>query len=367
MTADVWDGPLAGLPFSLLLFRLWERRDSGSLRIQGEEGARSLCLLKGDLALADGFFSEEGFLRRLLSAQALTPVQAENCAGYARENKVPYPRALIELTILPPSRVWELLFDFWMEELFPVFDWQKADYSFDPKDLVEDARIFALTSTLSFILRGVRRMKNYDLIASSLPADTEPLQVLFPSHADLVHLTPHERYVLGLLQHNPRFGDLFGLSLVGKRESQKVLFALLSLGFAGPPQPKNRTKSSPELSSAGLEKIWSEFNDKCAFIYKYISKEIGPVASSVLEKALDEVRARLGPPLHGLELRTDGRVEFKPFPLMSLNLFTEETRKNFVRVLNEILMTEILAVKKTLGNSHEAAVVKSLEKIGEPN
>jgi hypothetical protein len=51
---------------------------------------------------------------------------------------------------------------------------------------------------------------------------------------------------------------------------------------------------------------------------------------------------------------------------MSLTLFTEESRKQFIRVLNEILMAEVLAVKKALGNAHEAGVVKSLEKIGEP-
>jgi hypothetical protein len=52
---------------------------------------------------------------------------------------------------------------------------------------------------------------------------------------------------------------------------------------------------------------------------------------------------------------------------MSLNLFTEETRKSFIRVLNEILAGEVLAVKKALGNAHEAGVIESLERIGEPD
>jgi hypothetical protein len=34
-------------------------------------------------------------------------------------------------------------------------------------------------------------------------------------------------------------------------------------------------------------------------------------------------------------------------------------------VLNEILTAEVLAVKKALGNAHEAGVIKSLERIGE--
>jgi hypothetical protein len=138
------------------------------------------------------------------------------------------------------------------------------------------------------------------------------------------------------------------------------------LGLAALSPSPAPAKPTPELSSAGLEKIWADFNDKCAYIYRYISKEIGPVGLSVLEKSLEDVRLRLTPPFQGLELRPDGRVEFSPFPLMSLTLFTEESRKQFIRVLNEILMAEVLAVKKALGNAHEAGVVKSLEKIGEP-
>jgi hypothetical protein len=91
------------------------------------------------------------------------------------------------------------------------------------------------------------------------------------------------------------------------------------------------------------------------------------VGLSVLEKALEEVRAGLAPPFGGLELRADGRVEFGAFPLKSLPLVNEETRKKFIRLLNEVLAAEVLAVKKALGNTHEAAVIKNLEKIGEPS
>jgi hypothetical protein len=208
-------------------------------------------------------------------------------------------------------------------------------------------------------------MKKVDLIGNFLPAETEAVQLLSPAYADHLHLAPHEKYVLGILRVSPRLSDVYAQSQVGRWETQKALFAFLTLGLAGLSPTPNQTKPSPELSSAGLEKIWSGFNDKCSYIHRYISKEIGPVGLSVLEKSLEEVRMRLSPPFQGLELRTDGRVEFSPFPLMSLTLFTEDSRKQFIRVLNEILMAEILAVKKTLGNAHEAGVVKSLERIGE--
>ena len=81
--------------------------------------------------------------------------------------------------------------------------------------------------------------------------------------------------------------------------------------------------------------------------------------------ALDEVRPRLAPPLQGLEIRSDGRVELKPFPVVALNSLHPDSRRALLDILSEILVAEVLAVKKTLGNDHEAAVVKGLERIGE--
>ncbi|OGD31605.1 MAG: hypothetical protein A2V45_14490 [Candidatus Aminicenantes bacterium RBG_19FT_COMBO_58_17] len=367
MAEETWRGDLTTTSFPQVIFRIWEKRDSGRLLVRSEEAERSLCFINGDLALAEGLFSGEGFLKKLLSVHALTALQAEECAGYARENTVSYPRAIIERGIIPPSRVWESLADFWMEELFAVFDWTRADLTFDPDSTVPDAHIYALVPTPAIVLRGIRRMKKIDLIGAFLPAETESLQLLSPAHADHLHLAPHEKHVLGMLRVTPRLGDLYAQSQAGKRETQKAVFAFLTLGLAGLAPTPNPAKPAPELSSAGLERIWIDFNDKCSYIYRYISKEIGPVGLSVLEKSLEDIRARLAPPFQGLELRADGRVEFSPFPLMSLNLFTEETRKYFIRVLNEILTAEVLAVKKTLGNAHEAGVVKSLERIGEPH
>jgi len=367
MAEESWRGSLTTTSFPQVIFRIWEKHDSGRLLVQSEGSERSLFFINGDLALAEGSFSGEGFLKRLLSAHTLTALQAEECAGFARENHVAYPRALVEKGIIPPSRVWESLAEFWMEELFSVFDWPRGDLTFDPTLTVSGAQVYALVPAPAVVLRGIRRMKRVDLIGAYLPAETEAVQVLAPAYADHLHLAAHEKHVLGILRATPRLSDLYAQSQLGKRETQKAVFAFLTLGLAGLSPTPNLAKPSPELSSAGLEKIWTDFNDKCSYIYRYISKEIGPVGLSVLEKSLEEIRARLAPPFQGLELRADGRVEFSPFPLMSLTLFTEDAKKQFIRVLNEILTAEVLAVKKTLGNVHEAGVVKSLERIGESN
>lgn len=366
MEENSWHGNFSTTPFPQLLLRLWEEKKSGRLKIQKGGEEKSVDFAAGDLALAEGFFTEEDFPKRLIEAKSISGEQCQEVLRHAFLNKISFPRALVERGILSPARVWELLIHLWQDDLFPLFNWTQADYVFDSRTGLPDSQIFTTLSTLDLILQGIRQMENSSLIEAVLPAETDLLQVYSADPAGFLNLTAPEKYVLKVLKHTPCLRDLYEQSQLGKKESQKVVYALIHLGLVGLIQTKNRAKPAGEFSSGELERMWSDFNERCSYIYKYISKEIGPVAQNVLGKALEEVKARLGPPLQNIELRSDGRVELKSFPLMSLNFYNEETRKNFLRLLNEILVTEVLAVKKTLGNSHEAALVKNLEKIGEP-
>ncbi len=358
-------GNLAYAPLPQLLLRLWEKKRSGLLRLHKEDTTRILSFSRGDLALTDISFPAEEFQAKLVEAEILSGEEIEATRAYALEKNISFTRGLIERGILSPSRVWELLAGFWLESLFPLFDWPEGEYAFDSGGELSEAHILMTIASLEFILQGIRRMANSSLIEASLPAEPESLQILSPGHAGLLRLAPHEKYLLSVLRHSPRLQDLYAQSQLGKKETQKALFSLVQLGLAGFRQPRNKFKPASELSSGEAEKIWAEFNDKCSYIYKYISKEIGPVALNVLEKALEEVKPRPGPPLQSLELRTDGRVELKPVSLLSLNFANPESRTAFIQFLNEILVAEVLAVKKTLGDNHEATLVRNLERIGE--
>lgn len=365
MSEDLWHGRLAESPLPPLLFRFWERRRSGVLRLRSPAGERAFLILHGEQALAEGFFSEDLFRRRLMALRVIGVLQLEECAGFARERGLPLTRALIERGALGPDRVFELAVDSWLEECLPAFDWPDGDFAFEPGTETGSARVLTVMPTFDFVLRGIRRMKDHGLIEACLPDETEAVQVLSPDHAGQVPLSPAEKHVQRLLRESPRLGDLYAGSQIGKREARRAVWALLALGLADVPRSAGLGKAPADPPAGGPERTWADFSDKCAYIFKYISKEIGPVALNVLEKALDEVRPRLAPPLQSLELRADGRVDLKPFPVAALNSLPSDGRRAFHDVLSEILVAEVLAVKKTLGNDHEAAVVRGLERIGE--
>ena len=131
--------------------------------------------------------------------------------------------------------------------------------------------------------------------------------------------------------------------------------------------PMNRDHISPEIPKSEIYRILELFNEKCSFIFKYISKEIGPVALNILEKCLEDAKPSLSPIFEKARLGPDGRVETNSIRKGGISLSREEFKVQVLNGLNDILVAEVLAVKRTLGNEHESSLVNHLKKIGEWN
>lgn len=95
-----------------------------------------------------------------------------------------------------------------------------------------------------------------------------------------------------------------------------------------------------------------------------LTKEIGPVALSILYRAIEDIHENLPAYLQNIELTPDGRL---PEDTISKALWYHDFSKNvgeFLRGLEEILYAEIFAVKRHLGVEHEQQVLKWLNGIG---
>ena len=76
-------------------------------------------------------------------------------------------------------------------------------------------------------------------------------------------------------------GEFVRTSPLGERETKRALFALLVLGLLG---TEKGDRQAAEYSLGDMDRLFEAFNDRCSFIYKYISKELGPVGLNVFEK-----------------------------------------------------------------------------------
>ena len=359
-------GSLARTPFPRLLAAIWSEGLTGTLNVAGPGGPRAFFFDEGSLAVEKEAFPSADFLRSLLTSGAVDLISLGRVEEHAQEAGVPVVRALLELDLVAPSRLWALLEEFVKAEVFALFDSEDGEYEFTPRTAPDGPAYVQGLFVPRLLLEGGRRMANDALIARNLPAETETVQGLQPALLDHLEFEAHERYLLGLLEPARILADLLATSDLGPRESRRVLFVFLCFGLAGTRAPKPKTARLPaEMSLADVEKLFGVLNAKCSYIFRYVSKEIGPVAASVIRNSLEDVRGRLDPVFQGLELKPDGRIEVKSFLKTNMNVVGEENRRNLLRSMDEILVAEVLAVKRTLGPGHESALVKSLEKVGE--
>jgi hypothetical protein len=151
---------------------------------------------------------------------------------------------------------------------------------------------------------------------------------------------------------------------LGEKYTKKALFTLFCLGMLGPSLMATPNKPLQEFSVAELQKILDTFNAKCSYIYKSVSKELGPVALNLMEKSIEDIKPHLSQHFQKIRMSPDGKIDLQSVLKSNIILADRETIQLVIKSLNEILAAEILAVKKTLGSEFESTMVKNLEKIG---
>lgn len=352
-------------PFAQLLFRIWQNEKSGRLTIKNDNFEKRLCFIKGNIAVERDFFPEEDFLKTLVEKKILDPSCAEDCERFASQNKCTLVKALHELGPLSASRIWKLMEGFIRTDCFSLFDASRAEYFFEPGDIPQAQEILFTIPTPQLILQGVRQMENYDIIKAKIPQGNESVRILSPAYINQMKLEFHEKYVLSLIDSKKSLKNIYDLSILGKKETQKVIFGFHSLGLITISRDKIQEDIRQEKPPVEFDKILNAFNQKFSYVYKYISKELGPVAFNVLEKCLEETKPCLSSPFQDIAFDREGRIEVHSLLKKNITFADKDAKMNLIKDLNEILVAEVLAVKKNLGHEHELLLVKNLEKMGE--
>lgn len=359
-------GDLAHIPFARVLAGIGRQGLTGLLLVRGVGGEKKFSFDRGALVLGSATFDEAGFLKFLWTRGEADLIGLARVEDLARRAGTPLLRALTEEGLLAPARLWPALESFAEDEACSLFDREDAEFEFQALPGLAGRTFVGGIDVAGLVLEGVRKMTNAALIAGHLPAEGEPLRRLQAGWPERPRLSLQERYLLGLLEPGTTVAELYAESDLGKEDTQRALFALLCLGLAGTTAPRPKTGRLPaDRSPAETERLFAAFNNKCSFIFKSISKGVGPVALSIIEKSIDEIKGRLDPVFQGLELKPDGRIELRSSLKLNMAMGGEEGRRSLLRSMDEILMAEVLAVKRTLGPAQEAALVRGLERLGD--
>ena len=353
-------------PIARVLAEIWKQGLSGSLYVRAGGVPKCLSFERGFLVLDSVSFEEKDFLRFLLTTGETDLIALTRVEDHAQKTGASALRSLVEISLFGPERLWKLLHSYAREEVLSLLESPGAEREFHSRS-GPPGRIYVEAIDIpGLLIEGVRRIKDDSLLDGVLPARREIVRRLPAFSADAFGLSLTEKYVLGLLDPPKPLEEVFNASDVGEPDTRRALFALLLLGLAGTASPKPKTaKLAGDMTLANMDRVLGLFNAKCVFVFRYVSKEIGPVAFHLIGRAVDEIRSRLDPAFQASELRPDGRIEVKSPLRVNANIAGDESRRSMLRSMDEILAAEVLVVKRTLGPEHETALVRSLERLGE--
>jgi len=350
--------------FPQILFSVWESKTTGLLLIKNDKTEKKLTFLQGNLAIDIDTFDDTAFLKHLVTKKILDTPSKKKCEARSVKKKTSLLAAILDLGILTPQHLWKNIEVFAKQELYPLFDLFSLTPSLISEKAAPDSSILFTIPTLGFIREGVYRMKNFKLIDTLIPKESDDFQKLTPDHIEQIDLQPYEEYLIHFIREKTDLQSLLITSTLGEKYTKKSLFALFCLGILGPSPMATPNKPLQDFSAVELQKILDTFNAKCSYIYKSVSKELGPVALNLMEKSIDDIKPHLSQHFQKIRLGIDGKIDLHSALKSNIIHSDRETIQLIIKSLNEVIAAEILTVKKTLGNDFESTLIKNLENIG---
>jgi len=336
-------GQVTELPLPDILQHLRLSRSTGVLSLVSGGARKALYLKDGRVVFASSNLPNDRLGEILIREGKITVDEYEASIRAITKGKR-QGKVLVEMGALSPKDLWEGV-QFQVKEIvYTVFQWDKE-------------RITVDLDILILILEGVRRIDANGVVQTRYPEAMLVMQAGEPAPEAL--LESYERHVLDLVDGERTVLEVCHDSEIGDNETLKVLYALLCSGLITIKSKKVRTLDQDFVPEDTLYAVIGSFNQMYAYIFKYMVREVGPIAENVLEKYLGNLREARKEVFGGLRLQKDGSLDAVVLERNLNKLPEADRRPRLVDALNELLYAEILAVKRTLGAEHESAIIKA--------
>ena len=237
-----------------------------------------------------------------------------------------------------------------------MFNWEDGSFYFEEDELPRREKITFELDVDELVIEGIRRSDGVGATRDPL-VDNEA--VLVRGKIDpVVPLEPHEKHVLQLTDGKRTVAEICQESEIGEAETKKVLHCFLSVGVL---QSLGRKRAPLEAQAAetnDFTAIVELYNEMFRRLFRHMSEEVGPIAEIILEKYLKELKERPGSLFERVRLAQDGALDPAQIERNLQRLPALQQRDQLISSLNELLYSELLAVKRTLGASHESRLIQ---------
>jgi hypothetical protein len=349
-------GQLSELPLPDLLQYLRHDGATGILTLVSGGARKAAYLRNGRVVFASSNLPNDRLGELLIREGKITVEEYEaSIRGISSGRR--QGRILVEMGALSPKDLWEGVQHQVQEIVYSVFQWDEGQFHFEESTLPEKERITVDLDVVELILEGMRRVDAHGPIQNRYPELDLVLE--FIPNTRVPELEPYEEHVLRIIDGERSVLELCRESEIGDNESLKVLYALLCAAIIRTRGKKVRPLDQDFVPGEDLWRLLDSFNQMYSYIFKYMVREVGPIAENVLEKYLGTLRTSRPDAFENVKLQKDGTLDAAVIEHNLERLSEDERRTRLVDALNEFLYAEILAVKRTLGAEHEAAIIRA--------
>jgi hypothetical protein len=352
-------GQLAEVPLPDILQHLKLSKATGVLTLVRGGVRKSVFTKAGRVVFASSNLPNDRLGEILLREGKITVEEYELSIKAISKGKR-QGKALVEMGALTPKALWEGVQFQVREIVYPLFTWEEGSLHFEESDAPDKERITVDLDIDELILVGLRRVDANGAIQQRFPEGHLVLEAAQPEPP--AGLEPYEEHVLRLVDGERSVVEICRDSEIGDNETLKVLYALQSVNAVRGKGRKVHALDQDFVPEDTVFSVVDSFNEMYTRVFEHMVREVGPIAENVLEKYMSGLREQRKDVFGGVKLQKDGTLDPAAIDRNLNRVPEEERRGRLVDALNELLYAELLAVKRTLGEEHEAVIVKGLRK-----
>gem|GEM_PF-746591 len=361
-----------------LLYHMYKNSISGLLKVTAaaEGYEKQMVIEDRKIVFAISNSEQDTFGAHLLKHNVIDEDTYFKTEGYMKKNKKRFGRALIELGYLNYDQTWTWVRDHLKSIIYSFFTIESGKYQVltNPERGIEN--IVLDMDIITVIVEGMRHFQSNEFLEKKFES-IDHLYVINTKMLTHMDLKPYEIHVFDLVKRNSKLEDIITRSELLEFDTLRLLylFVILEVISPKPGVPETEPPSIPTVTVemenvvglstfTSFEEALRHYNMKYELIYKTLSKEIGPIALSLLLKAIEDIMENLPTYFQKIQLNSDGRIdEDTVLKLVWYHDFNKNIGQ-FLKGLEEILYTEIYTVKKHLGIEYEQQVLKWINGIG---
>jgi hypothetical protein len=353
-------GRLADVSLPEMLTFLKVSTKTGVLSVVQTGVRKALYFLDGNVVFAASSLSQDRLGEVLLRGARISADEylrlSQRIRGGQRLGK-----ALIESGVLAPKDLWWGIEQQVREIVWSLFTWEDGSFQFEESDRPRVEKIRIHLEVESLIVEGIRRISG----AGPVSDHFVPMDCILVKRdkASPVPFEPYEEHVLGQVDGQRTVAEICKESEIGEAETRKVLYTFMSVGVVALKGRKHAPLDPRTVDREDYRGLVELYNEMYKYLFRHMSGEVGPIAEIILEKYLGELKGRPNSLFERVRLRRDGSLDPQQIEVNVSRMKPVERRDRLIESLNELLYADLLAVKRTLGSSHETQLIQIFRKM----